>query len=103
MQALTDSGWGSVPLKQMNGKRYVVFAVAIALILLTFAFPPFQDVHPYGGAKNAGYGFIFLPPQSHWAGGRSSVDTNMLLTQWVGIVLLAGISWFLVGFEKRRS
>lgn len=61
------------------------------LILLTLLFPPFESVHPYGGTTNAGYSFIMLSPKGQW--GAASVDVEMLLTQWIGILLLAGVAW----------
>lgn len=64
------------------------------LILLTLLFPPFEDVHPNGGTTNAGYSFIMLPPKkSEYAVGAATVDVEMLLTQWIGILLLAGVAW----------
>jgi hypothetical protein len=61
-------------------------------ILLTLLFPPFESVHPNGGTTNAGYSFIMLAPESKW-GGTASVDVEMLLTEWIAILLLAGIFW----------
>ncbi len=61
------------------------------LILLTLLFPPFEFLRP-GGTANAGYSFIMLPPKGQWD-VAASVDVEMLLTQWIGILLLAGIAW----------
>jgi hypothetical protein len=75
----------------MIPQKILIFAGL--LVLLTLLFPPFISVHPAGGYKNAGYGFIFSPPEFHW--GAAVVHTGMLLTEWLAIVLLSGIWWMI--------
>lgn len=71
----------------MNSIQKVIFAGCI-LLLAAFLFPPFQNIHPNGGAHNAGYSFILSPPKGPW--GNSKVDVVLLMAEWLGIMLLAG-------------
>ncbi len=80
----------------MHLVRQKIVAVAGILILAGFLFPPFHTVRA-GSIGTQGYSFIFLPPGG---GGWVSVDIGMLLTEWVGIILLAGIVWILAGIQE---
>ena len=67
-------------------QRWVLFASS-AVVVLMLLFPPFH--YPIlGRAINAGYGFLFDPP-----GDRPTVNTGMLLVQWVAVILAGGILW----------
>lgn len=58
-----------------------------------FVYPPFQVINNNGMAFNMGYGWIFDSPK------RGSVIANvnvpMLLIQWVGVLIVGGIAFFL--------
>jgi len=75
-----------------------IVMVAGVLLLLALLFPPFQDIHPMGGAQNAGYSFIFFPPEGEW--GNSEIDVAVLLIQWIGILLISTIFTFAVHYRK---
>ena len=61
-----------------------IVMATLFVLLLSVLFPPFHSIHPAGGAQNAGYGFIFSPPLK-----GTKIDVAVLLTQWVGIILIA--------------
>lgn len=70
----------------MNYKQKIVLIVVAGAILLTLLFPPFQIK-----GTNRGYGFILSPPFRY-----AMVNSGTLLVQWVGIILLGAIAFFLV-------
>lgn len=79
--------------------RHILVATTGTLILVAFLFPPFHEEIPPGGVRNAGYSFILLPPSSQWA----TIDTDFLLIELIGIILLAGILWILAGMMEADS
>lgn len=74
-----------------NQKRILMAVLAIVAAMLVF--PPFQVINSNGMAFNMGYGWIFDSPK------RGSITANvnipMLLTQWVGVLIVGGIAFFL--------
>ena len=72
-------------------------------ITITFLFPPFESVHPYGGAGNAGYAFILFPPERGLGDGKSIVNTDMLLIEWGFAFMLATAAWFLIKVRDKNS
>jgi hypothetical protein len=74
----------------MNKKQRWVLFVGAAVILLMLLFPPFHWPRGLGGpVENMGYAFLFDVPQS-----RPTVNTGMLLVQWIGVMLICGILWY---------
>lgn len=68
-------------------QRRILFAAA-AIIVAMLIYPPFRE-HGRGGViENCGYGFLLSQPQycSH-----ATVDTSLLLVQFIAVVLVAGI------------
>jgi hypothetical protein len=52
-----------------------------------------------GPVRNAGYAWIFDPPY----GGRATVNVAMLSAQWVAVLLVGGIVWWLLGGQSSRQ
>ena len=69
----------------MSNKQKILIACAV-ITAITLIFPPFHFVGDGGMVRNAGYRFIFTPPNygtdSRFLG---VVDIKMLLVEWVGI------------------
>ena len=80
----------------MNAKQKIILLITAAVILLMFAFPPFHVVHPQVGERNMGYGFILNPPEFYSTGIGATVNSGMLLVQWVGVLILGGLAFFLL-------
>lgn len=74
-----------------NQKRILMAILAIVAVM--FVYPPFQIVRNNGVAFNMGYGWIFDSPK------RGSIIANvnvpMLLIQWIGVLIVGGIAFFL--------
>lgn len=76
----------------MNEKQKKVLMCVAVIIMITLAFPPYTIEE-----KNyllTGYRFIF----DMLIGAR--IDIAALFTQWIGILLVGGITLFLVKDEK---
>lgn len=80
--------WGAMNLYQ----KRVLLAV-LAIIAAMFVYPPFQVIANNGMTFNMGYDWIFDSPK------RGSIIANvnvpMLLIQWVGVLIVGGIAFFL--------
>lgn len=76
---------------KVNHKQKVVLVVVSVVIAAMLVFPPF---HLKGGGytRNMGYGFLLSPP----AQGSGSVDTAMLTEQWLGVLVIGGIAFFIL-------
>jgi hypothetical protein len=74
--------------KQKNLLSAVLYVVAGMLI-----FPPFHAKLPNGTIRNFGYSIIFDPPELGYLTGV--VDIGLLITQWVGVLIVGGIAFFL--------
>lgn len=65
----------------------------LAIVAAMFVYPPFQIIANNGTAFNMGYGWILDSPK------RGSIIANvnvpMLLIQWVGVLIVGGIAFFL--------
>jgi hypothetical protein len=62
-----------------------VIAVLVAMIV----YPPFYLVVANGAVLNKGYHWIFRPPD------MATVNVSMLLIQWIGVLVVGGIAFFL--------
>ena len=85
----------------MNGKQKTISIVVIAIILAMLLFPPFQTKLPTGAIENLGYGLIFHPPVfelRYPSRGdlTGTVDIGLLITQWLGVLIVGAIAYFLV-------
>lgn len=62
------------------------------MVLAMLIYPPFRT-YGFGGNSNAvissGYAFLFELPE------RASVDVATLLIQWVGVLIVGTIAFFL--------
>jgi len=76
--------------RSMNERQRVILSIVGAIIALMLLFPPYIVV---AGAPvraiESGYALIFNLPQ------RATVDLGMLLVQWLGVVVVGGIAFFL--------
>jgi hypothetical protein len=82
--------------RKMNNKEKKIFVITAVLILATLLFPPFSYYGSDGVTMNMGYSFILSPPS--YGGGRvlGIVNVGLLFMQWLGILLVTGISIYLV-------
>lgn len=72
-------------------------------ITITFLFPPFKSVSPYGGTGDAGYSFILFPPKGTYGDGRSIVNIGMLMIEWGFAFMLAATAWLLIKIRDKNS
>ena len=78
----------------MNKRQKIVGILAIVAILAMAAYPPF-NLHARGGVIiNLGHAWAFNPPEN------GTIDTALLLTEWVGAVIIAGIASLLFMVRK---
>ena len=69
-------------------QRYIMVAV-ITILVAMIAYPPFHSVFANGAVSNKGYHWIFRPPD------MATVNVSMLLIQWIGVLVVGGIAFFL--------
>lgn len=77
----------------MNSKQQKLLIGMIAVIMLMALFPPFRFIGENGVILNAGYGFVFFPPTL--GSFVAQVHVGMLLTQWVGVLIVGGLAFLL--------
>ncbi len=73
----------------MNGKQRKVLIAVCVVVVAIIVFPPFR-VPIRGGFRSPIYSFLFTPP------GSGSVDVFMLITQWLGVLIVGGIIFFVL-------
>jgi ribosomal protein L40E len=78
----------------MNKKQRWVLFVGAAVILLMLLFPPFH-FRTSDFVQNRGYGCLFDPSEEN-----STVNTGLLLVQWIGVLLICVILWFALRDRK---
>jgi hypothetical protein len=88
----------------MNNKQKKLLLAVIAVVVAMLLFPPFHFINMAGVKLNKGYAFLFSPPTLS-SGIRCSVDVGMLLTQWLVVLIVGGIAFFLLknSYDERRS
>ncbi len=79
----------------MNKNQRSLCVVLISIIIAMGIYPPFYCMYAAGVVENSGYGWIFHPPSLH-GGVVASVDTTMLITQWIGTVIVGVIGCLLL-------
>lgn len=74
----------------MNTNQKRILIAVILLVAGMLLYPPFQRVVSNGATYNMGYGWIFDPP-----GRDATVNVVILLMQWVGVLVVGGLGFFL--------
>lgn len=77
----------------MNKNQKIILVVMAVVVALMLIFPPFC-LETQKRTYNYGYRFILNPP------GRAMINIGMLLTQWVGVLFLGSLAWFLAKYES---
>ena len=76
----------------MNETQRKVLICIGAMVLAMLIYPPYRT-YGFGGNSNAvinsGYAFLFELPD------RATVDVATLLIQWVGVLIVGAIAFFL--------
>ena len=70
----------------MNLNPRTILIAVIIVIAAMFLYPPFQILGKDGITHNMGYGWIFDPPKRGYI--AASVNISMLMSQWIGVLLL---------------
>ena len=77
----------------MNETQRKVLIGVGAIVLAMLIYPPYR-IYGYGASSNAviesGYAFLFELPD------RATVDVTTLLVQWVGVLIVGAIAFFLL-------
>lgn len=76
-----------------QNQKHILMAV-LAIVAAMLVYPPFQVIANNGTVFNMGYGWIFDSPKR--GGVIANVNVPMLLIQWVGVLIVGGITFFLV-------
>lgn len=81
---------------RMNKKQKAVLIAIMVVILGMLLYPPF---HCIVGQRvwSAGYSWIFDSPES--MGVLATVNVGLLLAQWLGVLIVGGIMWFMLKSE----
>lgn len=73
----------------MNERQRIILIVVAVVIALMLLFPPHVVSVGAGTSLQGGYSFILNLPR------RATVDIGVLLVQWLGVVFVGGIAFFL--------
>jgi hypothetical protein len=71
---------------EMNKKQKIILIVVAVVIVAMLLFPPVRFQYE-GTVRGAGYRFIL-------DSGPLTVNTTLLLTQWVGVLIIGAIAFF---------
>lgn len=71
----------------MNKTQKGICLVVIGIIVAMFLFPPMQ-IHLEGGWHNVGYHFLL-------DSRKPTVNVALLLAQWVGVLIVGAIAYFI--------
>jgi hypothetical protein len=77
----------------MNTNQKRILIAVIAIIAGMLLYPPFHVVANNGTVFNMGYAWITDPPKRGYV--AATVNVGMLLIQWVGVLLVGGLAFFL--------
>lgn len=85
----------------MNKAQKLILLITITIIVAMFVYPPFYVTSYNGVTVNIGYGWVFDPPK----GGSilGTVNTSMLLVQWVGVLIVGSLAFFLAKGTSEES
>lgn len=76
----------------MTPAQKTSIAIGAAVIFLMLIFPPFH-IQIEGHSLSMGYGFILVPPETGYT-IPPAVNIPMLLTQWMGVLILTALAYF---------
>jgi hypothetical protein len=79
----------------MNKKQKRILIAITVIILGMLVYPPFHWRGEGRIVLSAGYGWIFDPP-SYYPSTLPTVDTGLLVTQWLGVLIAGGIIYFIL-------
>jgi hypothetical protein len=85
----------------MNQNQKIILVAVIIIIAGMLAYPPFQVVAKNGTVFNMGYGWIIDPPKRGYI--TATVNVAMLLIQWVGVLVVGGLAFFLTKKTQQQS
>lgn len=74
----------------MNETQKKVLIAVAAIVLGMLLYPPFYRKLSEGRIFGAGYSWLFEPPIN------ATLDVATLITQWLGVLIVGGIAFFLV-------
>ncbi|MBU6392239.1 MAG: hypothetical protein KGQ83_08375, partial [Planctomycetes bacterium] len=87
----------------MNKKQKYVLIIVSVVIFLMFLYPPFYATDTRE-TVSMGYHIIYPPPALNLKGlvpySVSMINISTLLTQWLGVLIIGGITWLLVRDRK---
>lgn len=76
----------------MNKKQKIILIVVAVVIVAMLLFPPMQFQYE-GNIRGVGYHFIL-------DSGAYTVNTILLLTQWIGVLVIGAIAYFIAKENK---
>ena len=78
----------------MNSKQRKTLILVATIVTAMLLFPPFHIHRANGVIVNLGYAFLFAPPTA-FGSAKGTVDVAVLFAQWLGIILVGGIVFFI--------
>ncbi len=73
----------------MNRRQKQILIVVAAVIGLMLLFPPYEIWSPFRHFVDTGFAWLFGLPQD------ARVNTGQLLVQWLGVLLVGGVLFFI--------
>ena len=84
----------------MNRYQRLTLLIVLAIVFGMLLFPPFRLQWVNGQIVNLGYGFLLYPPKIGpgvvGSGLQGGVDVGLLITQWLGVLIMGGVIFFLL-------
>lgn len=87
----------------MNIMRKTLFISVASVVLLMMLYPPFHFHAGDGIVLNLGYGFILDPPIYRNSEAQGTVDSILLITQWISVVLISMALWLVFDDHPRKK
>lgn len=81
-------------------QKAIILSISLAITLMLF-FPPYQLIASNGAVYNMGYDWIITPPKKENI--TASVNTEMLLIQWVWVIIVGGIMLFITKTSNKNN
>jgi len=88
----------------LNQYQKAILMSVVAVLMAMIAYPPFHVVAKNSAVFNMGYGWIFDPPKRGYV--TATVNTFMLLIQWIGVLVVGMIGFLLAkgsSLPKKRG
>lgn len=83
-----------------RSQKTIMLSISLVITLMLF-FPPYQLIASNGVVYNMGYNWLITPPKKENI--TATVNIGMLLTQWIGVLIVGGILLFIAKTSNKNN